>query len=111
MKVTRVLTRLQTREIKADKDKYVFIPTTSRFYFLGPTQDFYELSFRIVRFKITDDTYETIITNLSEDEFQLEDFKELYHYRWKEKTAFNKIKYTMGLVYFHAKNRKSMQHF
>ena len=111
MKVTRVLTRLQTREIKADKDKYVFIPTTSRFAFLGPTQDFYELSFRIVRFKITDDTYETIITNLSEDEFQLEDFKELYHYRWKEETAFNKIKYTMGLVYFHAKNRKSMQHF
>ncbi len=82
MNVTRTLTRLQTKEIKANKDKYVFVSTTSRFDFLGPTQDFYELSFRIVRFKITNDTYETIITNLSEDEFQLEDFKELYHYRW-----------------------------
>lgn len=109
MNVTRTLTRLQTKEIKANKDKYVFVPTTSRFDFLGPTQDFYELSFRIVRFKITDDTYETIITNLSEDEFQLEDFKELYHYRWEEETAFNKVKYTMGLVYFHAKNRKLIQ--
>lgn len=62
MKVTRVLTRLQNKEFKAHKDKYVFVPTTSRFDYLGPTQDFYELSFRIVRFKITDDTYETIIT-------------------------------------------------
>lgn len=109
MNVTRILTRFQSKEIKAHKDKYVFVPTTSRFDFLGPTQDFYELSFRIVRFKITDDTYETIITNLSEDEFQLEDFKELYHYRWKEETAFNKVKYTMGLVYFHAKKRKLIQ--
>ena len=109
MNVTRILTRFQSKEIKAHKDKYVFVPTTSRFDFQGPTQDFYELSFRIVRFKITDDTYETIITNLSEDEFQLEDFKELYHYRWKEETAFNKVKYTMGLVYFHAKKRKLIQ--
>lgn len=109
MKVTRVLTRLQNKEFKAHKDKYVFVPTTSRFDFLGPTQDFYELSFRIVRFKITDDTYETIITNLSEDEFQLEDFKELYHYRWEEETAFNKVKYTMGLIYFHAKKRMLIQ--
>ena len=109
MNVTRILTRFQSKEIKAHKDKYVFVPTTSRFDFLGPTQDFYELSFRIVRFKITDDTYETIITNLSEDESQFEDFKGLYHYCWKEETAFNKVKYTMGLVYFHAKKRKLIQ--
>lgn len=107
--VTRVLTRLQTKEIKANKDRYVFIPSTSRFDFLGPTQDFYEMTLRIVRFKISDDTYETIVTNLSEDEFQPEDFRELYHYRWEEETAFNKVKYTMGLVYFHAKKRNLIQ--
>ena len=107
--VTRTMTRLQTKEIRADKDKYVFVPTTSRFDFLGPLCDFYELSFRAVRFKIIEDAYETIITNLSEEEFHLEDFKELYHYRWKEETAFGKLKYTMGMVYFHAKNRKSIQ--
>ncbi len=48
MNVTRTLTRLQTKEIKANKDKYVFVPTTSRFDFPGLTQDFYELSFRIL---------------------------------------------------------------
>lgn len=107
--VTRIMTRLQTKEIKADKEKYVFVPTTSRFDFLSPLCDFYELSFRVVRFKITEDTYETIITNLSEEEFHLKDFKELYNYRWKEETAFAKLKYTMGMVYFHAKNRRSIQ--
>ncbi len=62
--------------------------------------------FRAVRFKISEDTYETVVTNLSEEEFKTEDFKELYHYRWNEETAFNKAqKYTIGLVYFHARKR------
>lgn len=103
--VTRILTRLQTKEVKANKGKYVFILTTSRFNFVGSTQDYYELSFRIVRFKTKEDTYGTIITNLTEDEFSLENFKELYHYRWNEETAFNKVKNTLGMIYFHAKNR------
>lgn len=107
--VRRILTRLQTKEIKANKEKYVFIPTTSRFDFLDPTHDYYEMSLRIVRFKTGDDNYETIVTNLSEDEFFLEDFKELYHYRWEEETASDKVKNTLGMVYFHAVNRKLIQ--
>lgn len=107
--VTRILTRLQTKEVKADKEKYVFVPAASRFDFLSPTDNFYELSFRIVRFKTKEDSYETIITNLTEDEFSLEDFKELYYYCWNEKTAFNKVKNTLGMIYFHAKNRQLIQ--
>ncbi len=107
--VTRILTRLQTKEVKADKEKYVFVPAASRFDFLSPTDNFYELSFRIVRFKTKEDSYETIITNLTEDEFSLEDFKELYYYRWNEETAFNKVKNTLGMIYFHAQNRQLIQ--
>lgn len=44
----------------------------------------YELPVRIVRFKISDDSYEVIATNLSEDFFSSDD-----------------LKYT-GLRYFHA---------
>lgn len=95
--------------IKADKEKYIFVPTTSNFDFLDENRDFYDLSFRAVRFKISEDTYETVVTNLSEEEFKTEDFKELYHYRWNEETAFNKLKYTIGLVYFHARKRKLIQ--
>lgn len=109
MTVTRILTRLQTNEVKFDKEKYVFVPTTSKFDFLGPTQDYYELSLRIVRFKIKDDNYETIITNLNEDEFSLEDFKELYYYCWNDETAFNKVKNTLGMIYFYAINRQLIQ--
>lgn len=42
------------------------------------------MSFRIVRFKIADDKYETLITNLDESEFKFSDFKDLYHLRWKK---------------------------
>ena len=109
MRINRTLTSLQTKEIKADKEKYIFVPTTSNFDFLDENRDFYDLSFRAVRFKISEDVYETVVTNLSEEEFKAEDFKELYHYRWNEETAFNKLKYTIGLVYFHARKRKLIQ--
>ena len=41
-----------------------------------------KLEFRIVRFKITDDTYETIFTSLPRDEFSIQDIKTLYGMRW-----------------------------
>lgn len=109
MRINRTLTSLQTKEIKADKEKYIFVPTTSNFDSLDEIRGFYDLSFRAVRFKISEDVYETVVTNLSEDEFGTDDFKELYHYRWSEETAFNKLKYTIGLVYFHARKRKLIQ--
>ena len=76
---------------------------------MNPTQDYYEISFRIVRFKTNEDTFETLITNLTEDELTLQDLKVLYHYRWNEETAFNKVKNTLGMIYFHAINRVLIQ--
>ena len=34
MRINRTLTSLQTKEIKADKEKYIFVPTTSNFVVL-----------------------------------------------------------------------------
>ena len=34
MRINRTLTSLQTKEIKADKEKYIFVPSTSNFDFL-----------------------------------------------------------------------------
>lgn len=42
MRINRTLTSLQTKEIKADKEKYIFVPTTSNFDFLDETRDFYD---------------------------------------------------------------------
>jgi IS4 transposase len=42
----------------------------------------YPINFRIVRFPISESTYEVIITNLTEKEFPAEKIKEIYHLRW-----------------------------
>jgi len=41
----------------------------------------FRMKLRIVRFKITDTTYETIVTSLNRFEFPLEEIKSLYHKR------------------------------
>jgi len=42
---------------------------------------YFDFECRVVRFKISDDTYESIITNLDESEFNIQDIEELYHLR------------------------------
>ncbi len=100
--VTRKLTRRQTNEIKGNKE-YTLLWHRSEFPYLGIKDEYYELSFRAVCFKITEDTYEYLITNLDESEFSNQDLKTLYHMRWSEETSFKQLKYTIGLVNFHAK--------
>ena len=63
----------------------------------------FALDFRIVRFKITEDTYETVITNLDPFSFPSEELKKLYNMRWGIETSFRELKYTVGLLHFHAK--------
>ena len=63
----------------------------------------YRMSIRVVRFKITEDTYETVITSLDKCSFSLEKIKELYGLRWNIETSFRDLKYTIGMVNFHAR--------
>ena len=62
-----------------------------------------EMTLRIVRFKISEDTYETLVTSLNRFEFPIEKLKEIYHLRWGIETSFRELKYAIGLVNFHAK--------
>lgn len=64
---------------------------------------FYDMKMRIVRFPISESTYECIITNLPEDAFPTEKIKELYHMRWGIETSFRELKYAIGLTRFHSK--------
>lgn len=61
------------------------------------------MTIRIVRFKISEDTYETIATSLDRFQFPISEIKKLYHMRWGIETSFRELKYAMGLVNFHAK--------
>jgi IS4 transposase len=56
-----------------------------------------------VRFRLSDDHFEAIITNLDPDSFPVDELKKLYAMRWGIETSFRKLKYTLGLLSFHAK--------
>ncbi len=77
-----------------------YLPTTNRKY--DPTV-FYKLPFRIVRFQIADGVFETVVTNLDRCSFPASELKHLYNMRWGIETSFRELKYTVGLLHFHAK--------
>lgn len=102
--VKRILTRRSTNEIKAHPEIYKYMPKNQKFDFFGDDK-FFEFACRVVRFKITKDTYETIFTNLDREQFPPEVIKELYTMRWGIETSFRELKYAIGLNAFHAKKR------
>jgi hypothetical protein len=99
-----LLTRRHTNEIKEHPEKYKYMPANQRFDYL-PVGDkgIYPINFRVVRFAISENTYEVIITNLTEKEFPAEKIKEIYHLRWGIETSFRELKYAIGLTSFHSK--------
>ena len=101
--VKRILARKQTKEVKTHPEIYKILECKSPFDFLDLFTFFYPISFRIVRFKITADSYETVITNLDKLDFPPSELKALYHMRWGIETSFRELKYAVGLANLHAK--------
>ncbi len=63
------------------------------------------MTFRVIRFKLTDDKYEVLITNLSNEEFTVDELKNIYAMRWGIETSFRNLKYSLSLMLFHSKKR------
>lgn len=101
VKVTLVRSHSKDIEVKDGYRRFVDKATSFDFIEHGSLNT-YELSFRIVRFPLSDSTYECIVTNLPAEEFPPERIKELYYSRWGIETSFRKLKYTIGLSNFHA---------
>ena len=106
------VTTRQTKEVKMlcqNRNHYRFVPHSNPFDFLPREHRkhdpvvFYSLPFRIVRFALSVSAYETVVTNLSAEEFPPEELKRLYGMRWGIETSFRELKYTVGLLHFHAK--------
>lgn len=100
--VTLVRSHKKTIQIKEGFYRRFVDAATSFDYAAYGSLDTYDLSFRIVRFPISDDSYECIVTNLSPAEFPVERIKLLYYARWGIESSFRKLKYTIGLSNFHA---------
>lgn len=115
---TEVSFQVRTSQTKEDKELYKankakYISGQSKFgkYKRSATWEYespFDITYRVVRFKITENTYETIVTSLNRFEFPLEEIKELYHMRWGIETSFRELKYAIGLVNFHAKKETSI---
>lgn len=99
-----ILTNERTNEFKANKKLYRFIAKEHVFDYLDKDKNrYYPVYMRVVRFRLTKDTYETVITNLPEEGFSPDELKELYAMRWGIETSFRDLKHTIGLKYFHSK--------
>ena len=78
-----ILTRKQTKDVKTNPKKFKFIAKSSPFDYLDLyDKKFYTLNFRVVRFAISEDSYESIITNLPKEDFPVEEIKKVYAMRW-----------------------------
>ena len=74
--VNMILTRKQTKETRADPYKYHFLPSVSPFDFLDlHYRKYYEMKLRILRFPISEESFECIVTNLPPEDFPPEDIK------------------------------------
>jgi hypothetical protein len=101
------LTRGQTNAIKKDPN-FVFVPATSTFDYLPQKYngETYPMTLRFARFKISEDTYELLITSLEREKFSTQDLKNIYHLRWGIETAFRELKYALELVDLHSRKKE-----
>ena len=96
-------------ELYKNKNTYKRISHPENFdFFINPAGErdvlmFYHLPFRILKIKLGEDTYETILTNLPAETFSLSEIKKLYSMRWGIETSFRDLKYPLGLLNFHAR--------
>lgn len=101
--VSVTLTRNHPRYL-SNKKKYAKINSDNDFPYIETWSDEdYELTYRVVRFKLDDDTYETLVTNLTEDEMPFEYMKTLYHFRWSQEESYFTLKYKVGMIYLNSR--------
>ena len=88
-----------------DKLRYKYVQA-NKFNYSGLSLDsegFFLLRFRVVRFRVSDTLFETVVTNLDQKNFPPAELKHLYAVRWGIESSFRKLKYTLGLLAFHSK--------
>lgn len=95
-------TKSQSKEAGSDPAVKI-IGNRRPFDYIKTKDDYYAIRIRFVRFKISEDQYECIATNLWQEEFTVDELKDLYHKRWGIETAFRFLKYVAGLKTLHSK--------
>jgi len=106
--VDRILTRSTSKRKWSQPDSeeiYRFISTADFDYIDRGSSAEYPIRLRVLRFKITEDSYENIVTNLPIEDFPWDEIKALYGLRWNIEGSFRDLKYAIGTVNFHSAGR------
>lgn len=111
--IDRILTRLQSKK----KRKHPELEEQYRSICRGVTFDCidhgsgdeYPISLRILRFNISNDTYENIITNFPASSFSAAEIRSLYGLRWGIETSFRELMHMIGAINFHSKKREYIE--
>lgn len=107
--VDRILSRTHSKKKRSRpelEENYRFVCRSVAMDYLTDDQLEYDISLRVVRIEISKGCFENIITNLPDLEFDLDDFKDLYHLRWGIENSFRDIKLPLCLEAFHSKKYK-----
>lgn len=67
------------------------------------------LNLRILTIKLENGKTETLLTNIFDKEFQIEDFKELYNLRWGIETNYNTMKNRLNIENYSGKKRITIE--
>ena len=109
-KVSILMTRRQTKEIKSKPLFYRFLSKISNFDFLPlGSKETYPISYRVVCVEIKEGIYQYLITNLSKKLFSPKDLKEIYRLRWGIETSFRELKHSIAMLHFHSKKVEHIQ--
>lgn len=102
--ITMTITTTQTKEDR--RNRYILVQRHRKgrenacWDFHSP----YRMKLRVVRIRLSgSEEYETLVTNLPRRGFPAEKISELYHWRWREETAFRELKYGVGLINSHSR--------
>jgi hypothetical protein len=104
--VDRLLTFKASNAVRND-NRYAIV-YRGHFDFLNSSADIYPIHFRLVRIKLSDDSYECLVTNLPRDKFPPQKLKNLYHLRWGIENAYRDLKYSVDLLHFHGKSAQAV---
>lgn len=111
--VTAILTRSNARKKRLHPELeafYRYICKAVPFDFITKQRTEYPMKLRVVRFKISQGSYENIITNLPDQEFSPEQIKYIYGLRWDIETSFRNLKHTIGTANFHSRSPEYIEH-
>jgi hypothetical protein len=94
--------RRNTKKMR-ELENYHYLPKNRHYDYLDAgSYETDRLQIRVLKFKISENSYEYVVTNLPQYAFSLSCIKELYAIRWNQETAFRHLKYAGNMVHIHS---------